>query len=187
MENPGIDELRGYGELILKQIQLQMEVRDRWFHYFLLVTTATLAFATSILGVFSDRWDDRVLYVTAGAALIFAAVLGVLFFNLYLRQRQNYTRHFRVLQEIHRQLAERVLEKEWFDYYPSRTASRRGADWFTLAIEALVTSVFFATGVAITRSGWWVLGPWTVFWAVATFIISLAGLWLVKRSADRAA
>jgi hypothetical protein len=143
-------------ELLLRQIDAQQEVRDRWFNYYLVISGGTLALAASVLKLFSDVAPRRELAFVISAAFALTAILGYCFLQLYLRQRQNYTRHYRLLAVAQKRYVEIVMKEDYGTFYPTTqpfVARYRGADFYTLLPQVVLSSAYLGASIAALESG----------------------------------
>ena len=144
--------LLALGEFLLRQVESQQAIRDRWFRYYLLITAGTLAFVTSVLKLFQHTLPHRALYLVVMTTLLLTGSLGFCFYNIYLRQRHNYYQHYRLLARIQESLVEATLRMPYNTFYPPAPPGRyRGADYFTLMAQTLLASAYFGAAAAIAQ------------------------------------
>jgi hypothetical protein len=136
--------------VILRQIEFQQEVRDRWFNYYLLINAATATLATTFLKLFSK--SGRGIYAAAAIPLLLAGGIGICFFHLYMRQRRNYLSHYTLLAAVQKEMVSRIVDSPYETFYPARLPLERqirGADYFTLMVQALLISSYFGASTAL--------------------------------------
>lgn len=134
--------------VLFEQVKLQQEVRDRWFGHYLTIIGALTAMATLCLKIFENVVQKENLYFFLGLVFIFACLLGVLFYILYLCQRRNYKRTYNLLSAIQTEIFKSI------SVIPSKlyegntfTIKRHGADFYTLLIQSLIDAAMLAVGI----------------------------------------
>ncbi|MCM1119028.1 MAG: transposase [bacterium] len=135
-------------DVLLEQVKLQQEVRDRWFGHYLTIIGALAALATLCLKIFENNVTKEILYFVLGIMFGFACLLGSLFYILYLCQRKNYRQTYNFLSSIQTELFESV------SVIPSKlyenkifSTKRHGADYYTLLIQSLIDAAMLAVGI----------------------------------------
>lgn len=147
-----IEDALDFANLLLRQVEGQQEVRDRWFNYYLLITGATIALSTTVLKIFQTAVAHKDLYIIAAIPLLLTGIIGICFFNLYLRQRRNYVNHYAVLGAVQRLIAEQGLSLNYDALYPKRPPLERqprGADYFTIWVQIVLASSYFGAAAAL--------------------------------------
>lgn len=134
--------------VLLDQVKLQQEVRDRWFGHYLTIIGALTALATLCLKIFENMIQKERLYLLLGLMFVFACLLGVLFYILYLCQRKNYKRTYNFLSTIQTEIFKsmQVIPSELYEENTFAT-KKHGADFYTLFIQSLIDSAMFAVGI----------------------------------------
>lgn len=134
--------------VLLEQVKLQQEVRDRWFGHYLTIIGALTALATLCLKIFENMVQKERLYLLLGLMFVFACLLGVLFYILYLCQRKNYKQTYNFLAAIQTEIFKSMPTIPSKLYKESTFATKRhGADFYTLFIQSLIDSAMFAVGI----------------------------------------
>ena len=131
---------------IFDQIKLQQEVRDRWFGYCLSTNAATAAMSATLATTSIVSPSLRI--VAAAIPLGVNSVLGQLYYELYLRQRRNYMKHYSILNFLQEDIISSVMPKEQYSQFYTNVEpfanQLRGADYFSLQIQATLTSSYAA-------------------------------------------
>ncbi len=159
-------------------VQLQQEVRDRWFQFYLLMTAGTLTFVTAVLTLVTakTRAAQAGALAVCAMALGLASVFGFLFFLLYGRQRVNYTRIYQRIGEL-----ERALEGYLGLAGSNLVRQRYGADFIAMTIQSIVTAVYLsvATGIGtyLLSQGSYALTGWL---SSAAAVIAGGGMQLIR-------
>lgn len=134
--------------VLFEQVKLQQEVRDRWFGHYLTIIGALTAMATLCLKIFENVVQKENLYFFLGLVFIFACVLGVLFYILYLCQRRNYKRTYNLLSVMQTEIFKSISVIPSKLYEESTfTIKRHGADFYTLLIQRLIDVTMFGVGI----------------------------------------
>ncbi len=165
-------------ELVLRQIDAQQEVRDRWFRYYLLITAGTLTFVTSVLKLFEHTLPHRVLYLSVAGALVLAGSLGFCFFNIYLRQRRNYSNHYRLLMVVHETIISKVVMEPYESFYPRGRPFERqpkGADYYTLYVHVLLGCAYFGAACGALQAAYQSVSYRSVLIALLGTVAAAAG------------
>jgi hypothetical protein len=133
-------ELIEYLNYLFDQVALQQEIRDRWFRYYMTVAGAAFLVGLTAIQFFIDRGFDLSLYIFLLILSITVFLVGFCFFMIYLRQRGNYLRFYRVMENAEKKL----LKNEYGKIYKVARIHKYGADFFTVWIHILVNSLFIA-------------------------------------------
>lgn len=177
--------LLALGDLLLRQIESQQAIRDRWFRYYLLITAGTLAFVTSLLKLFQHTFPHRALYLIVMTTLLLTGSLGFCFYNIYLRQRHNYRQHYRLLAQIQESLVEVTLRMPYNTFYPPAPLGRhRGADYFTLMAQTLLASAYFGAAAAIAQVAYSRLDDRSAYLGVAGAAVAAVVFTITRRRYD---
>lgn len=134
--------------VLLEQVKLQQEVRDRWFGHYLTIIGALTALATLCLKIFENMVQKEILYLFLGLVFVFACCLGSLFYILYLCQRRNYKRIYNFLSTIQTEIFKSmpVIPSKLYEESTFST-KRHGADFYTLLIQSLIDAAMLAVGI----------------------------------------
>lgn len=140
--------------VLLEQVKLQQEVRDRWFGHYLTIIGALTALATLCLKIFENMVQKEILYLVLGIMFAFACLLGSLFYILYLCQRKNYKQTYNFLSTIQTEIFKSMLVIPPKLYEKSAFSTRKhGADFYTLLIQSLIDSSMLAAGIVFFAIG----------------------------------
>lgn len=180
------DSLLSIYPVLFEQVKLQQEVRDRWFGHYISIIAAIVTLATLCLKFFEDSTKIESIYFMVGLIFILAGVLGVLFYVLYLCQRQNYRQVYAKLYVIQTVLLESSLPNDVVKDMSIGFKTRRyGADYFTLLIENVLCSACIGIGTGfIVRS---LTSPKaaSVAFSILGFLLSVFVLLLVRHLSER--
>ena len=130
---------------------MQQETKDKWFGHYLSILGGVSALATICLTILSDFTDMKIIYLAAGIVFLFTGVVGTLFFAIFLCQRANYWKNYRLLNEVQVFLIEKITKHSHDYYYPKKSpfAKRKyGADFWALIVEDITVTICFTIGVA---------------------------------------
>ena len=172
--------------VLLEQVKLQQEVRDRWFGHYLTIIGALTALATLCLKIFENMVQKERLYLLLGLMFVFACLLGVLFYILYLCQRKNYKQTYTFLSTIQTEIFKsmQVIPSEL--YKESTFATKRhGADFYTLFIQSLIDSAMFAIGIVFLAISQMIKIRIVCILATIGFIVVLIVLQLTRSFYER--
>ncbi len=175
-------------EVLFEQVRLQQEVRDRWFGHYLTIIGAISAVATLCLKLFENSVNKHSLYRIVGMIFIFAGSIGILFYILYLNQRHNYRKQYSQLSIIQNIILSSVLSKSEFNRTNNTFTTRtKGADFYTLLIENIISSTCFAIGILFILNG---ICPFlelliTAIAGSLTFLISAVFLLIIRSYYER--
>jgi hypothetical protein len=162
-------------ELVLRQIDAQQEIRDRWFNYYLLITAGSVTLATSLASLFRDSAPRSALYLIISALFFLTAVLGCCFHQIYARQRVNYTNHYLLLAELQKLAIEHLDQGYYERFYPTVRPffrRRRGADFFTLLAQAVLASAYMGAAVTAGASSAFSVTPYTLLTGVIAALVT---------------
>lgn len=157
-EEINMDNAFRLADLLHRQIDAQQQVRDRWFNYYLLITAATIALSTTVLKVFEGSIARNDLYAISAVPLFLTGVIGICFFNLYMRQRRNYLNHYTAFAAVQRAIIVQTLRTSYEKLYPRRLPMERrpkGADYFTLWVQIILVSSYFGIAAALWQAAIW--------------------------------
>ena len=139
-----------YLKFMFSQVQLQQEVRDRWFRYYLLIMSA---FLTLILA--SIKWIDKInsseylpLFISIISFL--ALIIGLMFFMIYLHQRRNYLKTYKLMD-----IADKIINSKIADSSPNNNSKKnksnwqpkKGADYYTLCIYTIINTIYIISSI----------------------------------------
>lgn len=136
---------------IFDQIKLQQEVRDRWFGYCLSTNAATAAMSATLANTSIVSPSFRI--VAAAIPLGINSILGQLYYELYLRQRRNYMKHYNILNFIQEDIISSTMSREQYSQFYTNVepfaSQLHGADYFSLQIQATLTSSYAAISTGL--------------------------------------
>lgn len=144
-----IEKVMSLANFIFEQNKMQQESKDAWFGHYLAIIAGVAAFATVCLTVFEDTFQAEVLYLVSGIAILFTGLIGYLFFWIFLCQRANYWKNYKLLNEIQIILIEKTIQKPYGYFYPSNApfAKRKhGADFYASIVENILVSMCLTFG-----------------------------------------
>lgn len=137
---------------LFSQVKLQQEVRDRWFGHYLTIVGAVLAFSTLLIKLFESTVTYEILFAISSSIFALTSILGFIFYILYLCQRSNYRKHYKLLEIIQVELVEKCLKKSYRVFYPFHSPfakNKHGADFYTLLIQNIISSFCIGVSVAL--------------------------------------
>ena len=139
-------DLIEYYKAIFEQVKLQQEVRDKWTNYYLIVTGAVIAISGTVFKVFQS--SSREMFYTLAFLSFSAFVIGSLFFLIYLRQRLNYQKLYKLLDGVQKRLLKNENELlELTQSPPHFGMSKYGADFYGVWFHIFVNSLYVSWGV----------------------------------------
>ena len=144
-----IEKVMSLATFIFEQNKMQQESKDAWFGHYLAIIAGVAAFATVCLTVFEDTIKVEILYLISGIAILFTGLIGYLFFWIFLCQRANYWKNYKLLNEIQIMLIEKTIQKPYGYFYPSNApfAKRKhGADFYASVVENILVSICLSLG-----------------------------------------
>lgn len=172
--------------VFLEQVKLQQEVRDRWFGHYLTIIGALTALATLCLKIFENMVKKERLYLLLGLIFVFACLLGILFYILYLCQRKNYKQTYNFLATIQTEIFKSMPAIPSKLYKESTFATKRhGADFYTLCIQSLIDSTMFAVGIVFLAISQMMQICSACIFAIIGFIVVLIVLKLIRYYYER--
>ena len=144
-----VEELIALANFIFEQNKMQQETKDTWFGHYLSIIAGVSALSTICLAVLQDSADIKEIYFFVGVAFIFTGVLGYFFFWIFLCQRSNYWKNYKLLNEIQILLIELTTKRKYSYFYPIKDpfAKRKcGADFYASIVENLMISICCIVG-----------------------------------------
>lgn len=151
-DRENIEQLIMLFDSLFEQVKLQQEVRDRWFQHYLSIIGAVSALAALCFGFFSDHVSQKYLLLFIASVFFLAGILGILFYVLYMMQRQNYRKIYKGLEVLQDKiclvLLSDVERQQMIIHFKKH---KKGADYITILIENIICSTCFAisTGFAM--------------------------------------
>ena len=130
---------------IFEQNKMQQESKEVWFGHYLSILAGVAALSTICLTVF-DKVKIEVLYLITGSAFLFTGICGFIFFRIFLCQRANYWKNYKLLNELQIYLIEETLNKEYTYFYAQKepyAKRKHGADFYAMIIEDIMVSICF--------------------------------------------
>lgn len=179
--SPNDDVLVSLTTIIFEQVKLQQEVRDRWFEHYIAIIGAISALATLCLGLFSDSMQTNILLLLVSVIFLLASFLGVLFYVLYLNQRYNYKRNYKLLSA----LEGKILKKQIGNDLKTFTTRKHGADFITLLIENVICAACFTASICFFTSGLSLATPYIVTSGIAAFALCILILQIIYNRWER--
>lgn len=172
--------------VIFEQIRLQQEVRDRWFEHYISIIGAIAALATLFFSFLHNTVSQSVLFHFLGGIFLFAYILGVCFYLLYIKQRQNYRKTYREFNKIQEMIFERYInpnKKSEIDY--SIKIRKFGADFITIIIENILCSACLALAGLFVGIGYSLKKIYLIIILISLFVISLTVLYIIYRKWEK--
>lgn len=161
--------------VLFEQVKLQQEVRDRWFAHYISIIGAIAALATLYFEFFKDTVNKKCLFLVISLIFLFAAIIGVLFYVLYLNQRQNYKKQYNTLSLVQ----DMILKKELNIHNNNKNirsfkTRRHGADFITLIIENIICSTCFTISGCFVSVAFSLAFKFIILISLLVFIISFS-------------
>lgn len=180
------EDLMSLLSVLFEQVKLQQEVRDRWFGHYLSIIAAISALAALCFGYFVDRLGEKLLFGFLSAVFLLAGILGILFYILYIRQRQNYRKQYRLLSVVQEKIMKQVLTEQELNAAESTFVCRRwGADFVTLLIENIICGTCFGLSSGFLLLALSISYKCVIFIVLCIFVICLVTLLLVKKIMEK--
>ena len=165
---------------LFEQVKLQQEVRDRWFGHFLSIIGAVSALAALCYGFFSNHISQQYLLLFIAAVFFLTGIIGILFYILYMKQRQNYRKLYRGLAVLQDKISQMLLtEKEQEKMIVLFKKSKKGADFITILIENVLCSSCFTLSICFAMLSEMHTFHDIVFFALIIFVIIFLSLYVV--------
>jgi hypothetical protein len=181
-------ELISLATHLQSQIDAQQTVRDRWFNHYLLICAGTLTAAISSLSLFKQQVAEAQLLQLAAVPVGIAGNLGILFLNIYLHQRRNYSNHYSALREVQERIFTAAMTNIYSSYYPQYipfTNRVRGADYFTIWVIITLSSAYMALSVGLLALSLHASNFFAVALTLSTFLFTSAILDRYRKSFQR--
>ncbi len=169
------DGLISFTSIIFDQVKLQQEVRDRWFEHYIAIIGAITGLVTLCLGLFSNSIQTNYLLILVGCIFLLSSVLGILFYMLYLNQRYNYKRNYKLLSS----LEGRILKKQLNNEVQTFTTRKHGADYITLLIENVICAACFTASSCFLASGFGLATLYIVLIGILSFCLCIIILQII--------
>ena len=141
------NDLIEYLKFMFEHVKLQQEVRDRWFRYYLIITgVISAAGITAIQLFYVDGSFNKFLFSLLLLLSIAMFCIGSCFFMIYLKQRLNYLKQYKIIEILENKLP-------FFEDIQSisdRRVKKYGADFYTIWIHILINSFYGAVVFLLT-------------------------------------
>lgn len=144
-----LENIMSLANFVFEQNKMQQESKDVWFGHYLSIIAGVAAFTTICLTVFEDSIKIEILYFISGIAVSFTGLIGYLFFWIFLCQRLNYWKNYKLLNELQIILIEKTIRKSYDYYYPANTPfskRKQGADFYAAIVENIIVSICLSVG-----------------------------------------
>lgn len=175
-----IDQLQNLINYIFEQNKMQQEMKNTWFGHFLVVIGSVSAFATLLLSLVNAEDMRQIIYIITGIAFFIVGIIGLFFLNVFLYQRANYWKNYKIMNELQIVLIEKITGKGYSYYYPQPPFQKRkrGADYYVGLLERLIVSICMAVSaililIAFNVKIYYVAGIPTVLFFGLMWILSI--------------
>lgn len=178
------EELIALANFIFEQNKMQQETKDEWFGHYLSILGGVSALTTVCLTILNNTVDMEIIYCVAGIAFLFTGVVGGLFFSIFLCQRANYWKNYKLLNELQILLIKKIMKHTHDYYYPKRNpfAKRKhGADFWAVIVEDIMVAICFAIGTVFIMAAYGSEKVLIVEIALLVFLITSFVLFLVYK------
>ncbi len=183
-----VEELISLANFIFEQNKMQQESKDAWFGHYLSIIAGVAAITTICLSVFEDTIKIEILYFIAGVAILFTGLIGYLFFWIFLCQRANYWKNYKLLNEVQIILIEKTIKKPYNYYYPSNSpfAKRKhGADFYASVLENIMVSICLAVGILFIMLSFKLKSVYICSITIFSFILSFGLLYFMFKNFEK--
>ena len=133
-------DLCAYLNFLFDQVKLQQEIRDRWFSYYMTISGAVSITGLTAVQFFYDRGFNFNLYLFFFVLSTVMFLIGICFFMIYIRQRYNYLKIYRIMESVEKKYLDNVYE----ELHMSLRIQKYGADFFTSWIHIIINSIFLS-------------------------------------------
>lgn len=183
-----VEKIMFVANFIFEQNKMQQESKDAWFGHYLAIIAGVAAFATVCLTVFEDTIKIEIFYLISGIAILFTGLIGYLFFWIFLCQRANYWKNYKLLNEIQIMLIEKTIQKPYEYFYPLNApfAKRKhGADFYASVVENILVSMCLALGSIFIMLHIRLKNIFICSIAVIIFIVSFSILYFMYKNFEK--
>lgn len=161
-----IEHLQNLANYIFEQNKMQQEMKNSWFGHFLMIIGGVSAFATLLLSLLNAESMKKGIYVITGIAFLIVGIIGLLFLNVFLYQRANYWKNYKIMNELQIELIQRITGKHYRYYYPQQPFQKRkrGADYYVGLLERMIV------GICIAASSFLIMTAYNIQFIITTII-----------------
>lgn len=141
-----------YLKHLVGQVQHQLDIRDRWFRYYLTIAAAVFGLSVTTVNWLIDAVTLTFLILLLLVLLILMTIIGWTFLLIFLSQRRNLLGLYRLMAVVEDALREPLSKDDviWIDgnaidNVPEHPVSRLkpyGADYYTSWIHVLINGAY---------------------------------------------
>lgn len=186
--NIDLQRVMSLANFIFEQNKMQQESKDMWFGHYLSIIAGVAAFTTICLKVFEGSIKIEILYFIAGIAVTFTGLIGYLFFWIFLCQRSNYWKNYKLLNELQIMLIEKTAKKPYDYYYPTNApfAKRKhGADFYASLVENIIVSICLSVGSVFLMLSFNIKSIYILMTILIVFFVSFSILFYMFKNFEK--